>query len=222
MVTIVQDAGPAAVVDWAHAVFHDPAAGMSHLLGLAVFAFAVSVTPGPNNALLLASGIRFGLRRTLGHVAGTAVGMGVLVLVMAAGVGVVVLAVPGLQLALRVAGSAYLLYLAVRILGSHGAGRTVISRPLGLPAGAAFQLANPKAWLFALTAAASYLPASGRPLAGGAAVAVTSAVVICGTAALWAGGGAAMGRLVEGGPAQRAVNLTLAVVLAASVALIWV
>jgi threonine/homoserine/homoserine lactone efflux protein len=194
---------------------------MSHLVGLAVFAFAVSVTPGPNNALLLASGIRFGLRRTLGHVAGTAVGMGVLVLVMAAGVGVIVLALPGLQLALRVAGSAYLLYLAVRILGSHGAGRRVISRPLGLPAGAAFQLANPKAWLLALTAA-SYLPASRAPLAGGAAVAATTAVVICGTAALWAAGGAAMGRLVEGGPAQRAVNVTLAVVLAASVALIWV
>jgi threonine/homoserine/homoserine lactone efflux protein len=194
---------------------------MSHLVGLAVFAFAVSVTPGPNNALLLASGIRFGLRRTLGHVAGTAVGMGLLVLVMAAGVGVVVLAVPGVRLALRLAGSAYLLYLAVRILGSHGAGRTVIARPLGPAAGAVFQLANPKAWLFAL-AASSYLPAGRSPLAGGLAVAATSAVVICGTAALWAGGGAAMGRLVEGGRAQRAVNVTLALVLAASVALIWV
>jgi threonine/homoserine/homoserine lactone efflux protein len=220
MATIVQDPGPAAVVDWTHDASQETAAGMSHLLGLAVFAIAVSGTPGPNNALLLASGIRFGFRRTLGHVAGTAAGMGLLILVMAAGVGVVLLAVPGVQLALRVAGSAYLLYLAVRILGSGGVAPTVISQPLGVPAGAAFQLANPKAWLFALTAG-SYLPGGRAPLAGGLAVAATSALTILGTAAIWAGGGAAMRRLAEGGRTQRVVNVALAVVLVASVALIW-
>jgi threonine/homoserine/homoserine lactone efflux protein len=70
---------------------------MSRLLGLVGFAFVVSITPGPNNALLLASGIRFGFSRTAGHVAGTAVGMGALVLAMAAGIGVLLTAVPGGQ-----------------------------------------------------------------------------------------------------------------------------
>jgi threonine/homoserine/homoserine lactone efflux protein len=195
---------------------------MDELFGLAGFALAGMITPGPNNSLLLASGIRFGFARTLGHVAGTAVGMGVLVLAVAAGVGVVLLAVPGAELAVKLAGSAYLLYLAFRIATSHGAGGTVARRPLGVLGGAAFQFANPKAWLFALAAAGAFLPPGLAPLAGGMAVAATCAVMALATAAVWAAGGAALRRLVAGGPAQRALNGALAVVLAASVALIWV
>jgi threonine/homoserine/homoserine lactone efflux protein len=195
---------------------------VGELLGLVGFAFVGSVTPGPNNSLLLASGVRFGFGRTLPHVAGTAAGMGALVLAVAAGIGVVVTAVPGAQLALKVAGSAYLAYLAVRIAGSRGAGEgTAVSRPLGLLGGAAFQFANPKAWLFALAAVGTFLPPGLAPLAGGLAVAVTTAVVVLATAAAWAAGGAALRRL-EGGPAERAVSVALALLLAASVALIWV
>jgi threonine/homoserine/homoserine lactone efflux protein len=195
---------------------------MNQLLGLAGFALVGSITPGPNNSLLLASGSRFGFRRTAGHVAGTAVGMGALVFVVAGGVGVVLLAVPGLDLALKLVGSAYLLYLAARIATSHGSGGAVAARPLGLPGGVAFQFANPKGWLFALAAAGTFLPPGLTPLAGGLVVAAVCATVILATAAVWAAGGAAVGRLTAGGRTQRAVNLALAVVLAASVAFIWV
>jgi threonine/homoserine/homoserine lactone efflux protein len=194
---------------------------MDRLLGLVGFVFVVSITPGPNNALLWASGLRFGFRRTTRHVAGTAVGMAALVLAMAAGIGVLLAEVPGAELALKVAGSAYLLYLAVRIATSHGGGRTVASRPLGVLHAAAFQFANPKAWLFGLTAVGTFLPRQLAPVPAALAVAATSAVIILGTAAAWAAGGAALNRLVDGGPAQRAVSLALALVLAASVALIW-
>jgi threonine/homoserine/homoserine lactone efflux protein len=194
---------------------------MSQLLGLAGFALVGSITPGPNNSLLLASGSRFGFRRTAPHVAGTAVGMGGLVFAVAGGVGVVLLAVPGIDLALKVIGSAYLLYLAARILGSRGAGATVAARPLGLLGGVGFQFANPKGWLFALAAAGTFLPPGLTPLAGAVAVAATCAVVILGTAAVWAAGGAALHRLADDGRAQRVVNVALALVLAASVAFIW-
>jgi threonine/homoserine/homoserine lactone efflux protein len=194
---------------------------MSQLLGLAGFALVGSITPGPNNSLLLASGSRFGFRRTAPHVAGTAVGMGGLVFAVAGGVGVVLLAVPGIDLALKVIGSAYLLYLAARILGSRGAGATVAARPLGLLGGVGFQFANPKGWLFALAAAGTFLPPGLTPLAGAVAVAATCAVVILGTAAVWAAGGAALHRLTDDGRAQRVVNVALALVLAASVAFIW-
>jgi threonine/homoserine/homoserine lactone efflux protein len=196
-------------------------AGMDRLLGLVGFVFVVSVTPGPNNALLWASGLRFGFRRTTPHVAGTAVGMAALVLAMAAGVGVLLMEAPGAELALKVAGSAYLLYLAVRIAIGHGGDRMVASRPLGVLSAAAFQFANPKAWLFGLTAVGTFLPRRLAPVPAALAVAATSAVIILGTAAVWAAGGAALHRLVDGGPAQRAVSLALALVLAASVALIW-
>jgi threonine/homoserine/homoserine lactone efflux protein len=195
---------------------------MNQLLGLAGFAFVGSITPGPNNSLLLASGSRFGFHRTAGHVAGTALGMGVLVFAVAAGVGVVVLAVPGMELALKLVGSAYLLYLAARILRSQGGGRATVARPLGVLGAVAFQFANPKGWLFALAAASTFLPPGAMPLAGGLAVAATCASVILGTAAVWAAGGAALGRLAEDGHTRRVVNVVLALLLAASVAFIWV
>jgi threonine/homoserine/homoserine lactone efflux protein len=195
---------------------------MNQLLGLAGFALVGSITPGPNNSLLLASGSRFGFRRTVRHVAGTAVGMGALVFAVAGGVGVVVLAVPGVDLALKAVGSAYLLYLAARIATSRGAGGAVVARPLGLLGAVGFQFANPKGWLFALAAAGTFLPPGLAPVAGVLVVAATCATVILGTATVWAAGGAAVGRLTDGGRTQRAVNLTLAAVLAASVAFIWV
>jgi threonine/homoserine/homoserine lactone efflux protein len=147
--------------------------------------------------------------------------MAALVLAMAAGIGVLLTEAPGAELALKLAGSAYLLYLAVRVAFSHGADRTVASRPLGVLHAVAFQFANPKAWLFGLTAVGTFLPRRLAPVPAALAVAATSAVIILGTAAVWAAGGAALSRLVDGGPAQRAVSLVLALVLAASVALIW-
>jgi threonine/homoserine/homoserine lactone efflux protein len=194
---------------------------MNELLGLAGFALVGTITPGPNNALLWASGLRFGFRRTAPHVAGTAVGMAALLLAVAAGIGVLLTAVPGADLALKVIGSAYLLYLAYRVAMSRGAERTTVSRPLGVLGAAAFQFANPKGWLFALAAVGTFLPPDLGPVAGGLVVAATCAVVIVGTAAVWAAGGAALNRVVSRGRAQRAVSLALAVVLAASVAFIW-
>jgi threonine/homoserine/homoserine lactone efflux protein len=195
---------------------------MNQLLGLAGFALVGSITPGPNNSLLLASGSRFGFRRTARHVAGTAVGMGALVFAVAGGVGVVLVAVPGVELALKAVGSAYLLYLAARIATSRGTGGAVVARPLGVLGAVGFQFANPKGWLFAVAAAGTFLPPGLTPVAGGLVVAATSATVILGTATVWAAGGAGLRRLSDGGRTQRAVNVALAVVLAASVAFIWV
>jgi threonine/homoserine/homoserine lactone efflux protein len=195
---------------------------MSELLGLVGLAFVVSVTPGPNNSLLLASGLRFGFRGTARHVAGTAVGMGVLILVMAGGVGVVLLALPGVDLSLKLVGSAYLVYLAWRIARSHGIRRATSARPLGVLGAAAFQFANPKAWLFGLAAAGTFLPPGLSTLTAALVVAATCAVVILGTASVWAAGGAALTRLVDDGHTQRALSLVLALVLAASVAFIWI
>jgi threonine/homoserine/homoserine lactone efflux protein len=205
-----------------HDASHDACDQMNELLGLAGFALVGSITPGPNNSLLLASGIRFGFGRTIRHVAGTAMGMGALVFAVAGGIGAVLLAVPGADLAVKLIGSVYLLCLAFRIASSRGASRTVVSRPLGVLNAAAFQFANPKAWLFALAAAGAFLPPGLAPVAGGLAVAATCAVVILATAAVWAAGGAALSRLVDDAGARRAINLGLALLLAASVAFIWI
>jgi threonine/homoserine/homoserine lactone efflux protein len=194
---------------------------MNELLGLAGFALVGTITPGPNNALLLASGIRFGFGRTVPHVAGTALGMSVLILAVAAGVGALLLAVPAAGLALKVAGSVYLLVLAYRIASSRGRTGAVAARPFGVVQAAAFQLANLKGWLFAVAAVSTFRPAGLAPLTGMLAVTATCAVVILATASVWAAGGAALDGSADGGRAQRAISLALALVLAASVLLIW-
>jgi threonine/homoserine/homoserine lactone efflux protein len=194
----------------------------THLLGLTGFTLVVSGTPGPNTALLLASGIRFGLARTMPHVVGTAAGMATLIFAMTTGVGVVLLAVPGARLAVKLAGSAYLLYLAFRVAGSHRASGTVAARPFGVLRATAFQFANPKAWLFALGAATASLPLGLAPLPAALVVAATCVVVILATQTAWAAGGAALRRaFAADGRAQRTLSIALALVLAASVAFIW-
>jgi threonine/homoserine/homoserine lactone efflux protein len=194
---------------------------VEQLVGLIGFSFVSSVTPGPNNVLLWASGTEFGFRRTLRHVLGTALGLGAMALVVAAGLGLLITTVPEVAFAMKVAGSAYLLFLAYRIAGAHALERADISRPLGVLQAAAFQVINPKAWIFALGAITTFRPASLPGPAGGVLVAITMMLVIVPTAALWAWGGGVLGRLVTGGRRQRLVSLALAAILAATVVTVW-
>jgi len=132
---------------------------MESLLPLVSFAFASSITPGPNNLMLSASGIAFGLKRTLPHLFGVFVGFLALLGVCAGGVGAAVAAFPVVGLVLKIAGSLYLLYLAWsmrRAFVPDAAGQP--ARPLRFAEAALFQFANPKAWLMALTAASVFVP----------------------------------------------------------------
>src|SRR4051812_5183671 len=151
---------------------------MDHLAALIAFAFVSSVTPGPNNVLLWASGATFGPIRTVPHVLGTAVGLAAMALAGAAGLGVLIEVVPGLGLVIKIAGSVYLLYLAWRIAGAGGMTQTTVARPLGLLQAAAFQGINPKAWIFALGAVTTFRPPDLPIVAGTLLVAVTMIVVI--------------------------------------------
>lgn len=194
---------------------------MEQLVALVGFSFVSSVTPGPNNVLLWASGTTFGFQRTLPHVLGTAVGLGAMGLAVAAGLGVLITSVPEIGFAMKLAGSAYLLYLAYRIAGAHALERTDVARPLGVLQAAAFQAINPKAWIFALGAITTFRPAELTGIAGGVVVAMTMMVVILPSAALWAWGGGLLSRLVAGRRAHRMVSLGLAALLAATVITVW-
>jgi threonine/homoserine/homoserine lactone efflux protein len=132
---------------------------METLLPLMSFAFASSITPGPNNLMLSASGIAFGLKRTVPHMAGVFVGFVVLLLLCASGVGAIVGAFPVVAFVLKLAGSVYLVHLAWsmrRAFGPDAPGRP--ARPLRLVEAALFQFVNPKGWLMALTAASVFVP----------------------------------------------------------------
>jgi threonine/homoserine/homoserine lactone efflux protein len=195
---------------------------MQTLLALVGFSFVSSVTPGPNNVLLWASGATFGPRATLPHVLGTALGIGVMALVAAAGVGALFTAVPGIAFVMKLGASAYLLYLAHQVSGAGALERGELSRPLGLVQAAAFQAINPKAWIFALGAVAAFRPAEYPAVLGSLLVALTMTVVVVPAAALWAGAGGALSRLMTGARTRRAVSLLLALLLAATVVFVWV
>ena len=149
---------------------------MTHDLFLALlsFAFVTSVTPGPNNLMLMASGVNFGFRLTVPHIFGISLGHGAMVLLVGLGLSGVFQAVPGSQMALKVVSVAYMLWLAWKIAhaGAPGSGK-VRARPMTFWQAAAFQWVNPKAWAMALGAISSY--AQG----GIGAVLVVCAVFAC-------------------------------------------
>ena len=194
---------------------------MGWILPLVGFSFVSSVTPGPNNILLWASGAQFGFVRTLPHVIGTALGLGAMTLAVAAGLTAIVTSAPQVAFAMKLAGSVYLLYLAYQIAGANALQRGVVGRPLGLLQAAAFQLINPKAWIFALGAITTFRPAELATLAGGLLVAVTMMVVIVPSAAIWVAGGDLLNRLIEGNRSRRATSVALAAVVVATVVSAW-
>lgn len=134
------------------------------LLSLLLFVFTTSITPGPNNMMLLASGVNFGVVRTVPHMIGIEVGFGSLLLACGFGLGALLETVPSLYLALKIAGGLYLLYIAWSIARSRtlGEGRSS-ARPMGFVAAALFQWVNPKAWVMAISSMAAFSDPS-RPV----------------------------------------------------------
>jgi threonine/homoserine/homoserine lactone efflux protein len=133
------------------------------LVAFSLFALVSSITPGPNNVMLLASGVNYGFRRTIPHMLGVTIGFSVMLVMVGLGLAEFFLRAPGFYRVLRWAGALYLVYLAARIATSgpvttdtDGANK---SRPFGFLAAALFQWVNPKAWVVAVTAFSAYVPA---------------------------------------------------------------
>jgi threonine/homoserine/homoserine lactone efflux protein len=129
---------------------------------LALFALVASITPGPNNLLLMRSGAAFGIRRSVWHLAGVQIGFAGLVLLSHVGIGAMLLAIPGLFPLLRWACFGYLLWLAWIILrdtrpaGGDAAKASHAARPMSCVEAILFQLINPKAWMMAITVATAF------------------------------------------------------------------
>jgi len=185
------------------------------LLAFVLFAFATAGTPGPNNMLLLASGANFGLRRTAPQILGISVGLAVMVVAMGLGLGGLFKAFPVLHDVLKWVGGAYMLWLAWKIATTRTiADKSAGSRPMTFLQAAAFQWVNPKAWAMALTAATTYTP-EGSTI-GVFLVAGTFMLVGAPCSAAWAGFGQGMRRFLDRPAVLRVFNVTMAVLLVAS------
>ena len=190
---------------------------MSYDLFLALlgFAFVTSVTPGPNNMLLLASGVNFGFRPTVPHMLGISLGHALMVFLVGLGLSGVFVAVPAAMTALKLVSVVYMLWLAWKI--AH-ASAPKPGQAGGVPftflQAAAFQWVNPKAWAMALGAIANY--AGGGGLAAVAVVALVFATVNLPTVALWAAAGEGLRGWLAVPARLRAFNWTMAALLVAS------
>ena len=184
-------------------------------LALLGFAFVTSVTPGPNNMMLLASGVNFGFVRTLPHMLGIGAGCVVMVFLVGIGVAGVFRAWPPALTLLKVASVAYMLWLAWKIAraAAPGEGRTR-PRPMTFLQAAAFQWVNPKAWAMALGAAAAYMPEPS--VAASAVLALAFGLVNLPSVSVWAAAGQGLRRWLDDPRRRTVFNGTMAVLLVAS------
>lgn len=188
------------------------------LLALAVFAFASSITPGPNNLMLMASGVNFGLARTLPHLMGVTAGFTLMIVLVGLGVAGVLRAAPWAFFALKLASAAALLYLAWKIATAAPPTENAPARgaPMTFLQAALFQWINPKAWIMALTAVTAYLP-EGSALTALVAVALVFGLINLPSCGLWALAGVQMRRLLKRPRALRAFNVAAALLLVATI-----
>lgn len=186
-------------------------------MSLLAFTLVTSLTPGPNLLLVTASGANFGFRRTVPHMLGIIVGFPLMTVAIGLGLGQVFQSLPSLHLALKVAATAYMIYLAYRIATAQGNnGVSGKARPMTFLEAIAFQWVNPKAWMMATGAIGAYTTVGGNAVRETLLIAlVFGAVSIPGVGA-WALFGTAIGRFLQSGLAMRIFNWTMAALLAAS------
>ncbi|MEO9457800.1 MAG: LysE family translocator [Lentilitoribacter sp.] len=129
------------------------------VIGLVGFALVSAFSPGPNNLMLLSSGMNFGWRKSIPHILGIAIGFPVMIFCVGLGITQIFETYPASLVVMKVLSAVYLLYLAYKIASTRQAGvgpEVKNTRPLTFVQAAAFQWVNPKAWAMALTAISAY------------------------------------------------------------------
>lgn len=186
------------------------------LLAFALFALVTSITPGPNNMMLLASGVNFGIRRSLPHMLGISIGFMVMVAAVGLGLHQVFEQVPLLYSLLRYGGAAYLVYLAWKIAGSGAPDdANGEARPFTFLQAAAFQWVNPKAWVMAIGAITTYTPQENF-VTNALLIAALFALINCPSVGLWTVAGSLLRHWLSSPRVLRAFNIGMAVLLVAS------
>ena len=183
-------------------------------LPFATYTLVMSITPGPNNVMLTASGASFGFRRTLPHILGIGCGFTVQLLAVCAGLSALFERWPELQSALGWLGAAYLLYLGWQMLGRKDAASGQSARPVSFLGAAMFQFLNPKAWVMTVTAATLFLPRELGLIARGGYMAAMMEGIGVPCMMVWALFGSSLRSLIGAPLGRRMFNVAMALALA--------
>jgi threonine/homoserine/homoserine lactone efflux protein len=192
---------------------------MSHslLIAFVMFATVMFITPGPNNIMLLSSGLTYGFRRTLPHVAGITIGFAFMVGAVGAGLGTIFIAYPVLQTILKYAGVAYLIYLAAVIAMSEPVAPEQDNRrgPMTFWGAAMFQWVNAKGWVMVIGTITAYAAIAAYPwnIVIQVGLSLILGVVSC---TAWALFGSALRPVLTSRRLVRTFNIIMALLLLAS------
>ena len=167
------------------------------LFALISFYFVMYVTPGPNNAMVLTSGLKFGFSKTIPHMTGITIGHVTQLVLVCFGLGKIFQVFPDLQDILKVICAIYLLYLGYKIIGSFSKIKQDDSRPLKFYEAAFFQIVNPKAWTISSMAASGFLPKDGNLIFSTIFIGFVALIICPISISPWAAFGSAIKNLVK-------------------------
>lgn len=187
------------------------------LIAASLFALASYITPGPNNTMILSSGVRFGLRRSIPHLLGICLGFAFMLVAVGLGLHTLLQDHPAVLTAMRWVGAAWMLTLAWQLATSTGglSGEVGAERPMTFLGASAFQWVNPKAWVMAVTAMSTYLPPDAG-WQGTLQLAAVQTLVGSPCVLVWAGFGSAMRQWLQDPLRLRLFNIAMALALVAS------
>lgn len=189
------------------------------MLPLFLYCLGMTVTPGPNNIIMTATGANHGYRAALPHILGATVSIPVMCTLVGLGLSRVMLAWPPAHTALNVAGSAYLLWLAWKVAHYEGGAQGGAGKPLTFVQGALFQWLNPKCWMMYAGAVGMFTTPGDGMTGQVLVIAATFTVLVPPSFSLWALCGVGIGRFLTSPPRRRAFNWALALMLVASLVL---
>jgi threonine/homoserine/homoserine lactone efflux protein len=192
-------------------------------LAFVLFAVVAAITPGPSNLILTSTGATLGVLRGLPSLFGVAIGMGIMMFLVAFGLGSLVLASPLIVYVLKWCGIGFLLWLSWKIAMAGRSEAAADAHALGFWQAAAFQWVNPKSWLVSASAVGTYLQAgAGTAFAQALAFGMLFILAALPSCFLWLAFGAGVQRLLHTDRALRQFNIAMGVLLASSILLfIW-
>tara|TARA_B100000579_G_C22557560_1_gene722798 strand:- start:167 stop:766 length:600 start_codon:yes stop_codon:yes gene_type:complete len=186
---------------------------ISLLSALVTYYFIMFITPGPNNAMLTASGMKFGFVRTLPHLVGIPSGHILQISLVCFGLGNIFLRFPQLQFYMKILCFFYLLYLSWTIIGSFSLIKKESGRPLKLYEAAAFQFINPKAWTIAITVVSAFFPSGENFIVATAFLTLTAALVCFPSICVWAIFGNSLRLFIKNNKIKKIIEYILAILL---------
>ena len=189
-------------------------------IALVSFYFVMYVTPGPNNAMVLTSGLKFGFIKSIPHMSGITIGHILQLILVCLGLGKIFQIFPSLQNILKIICAIYLLYLGYKIIGSFCKINEDDSRPLKFYEAALFQIVNPKAWTISSMAASSFLPKDGNLIISIFFIASIALVICPLSISPWAAFGSAIRNLVKNNKIKALIEYFLAFLLLVTAILI--